>query len=229
MQKQAVAEFIGTFTLIFIGICAISVSAGNHDGGALVGVALAHGLAIAVMVSATMTISGGQLNPAVTAGLWIGGRLPAPQALANIVAQLAGGLAGGFVAKVALPAAVWAAGGGGVPDLASGATVTQGILLEMVTTFFLVFVVFGTGVDERFGAKIGGLAIGATILLDILAIGPVTGGAMNPARWFGAALPAAHYSNAVVYWVGPLLGGILAGLIYGRYLLAPKARTAGLV
>jgi MIP family channel proteins len=223
--KKAVAEFIGTFTLIFVGVCAIAVSSGSHDGGALVGVALAHGMAIGVMVSATMTISGGQLNPAVTLGLWVGRQLDGAQAAINVVAQLLGGLAGGLLAKAAVPTALWLAGGGGVPDLAGGTTPMQGVLLEMVGTFFLVFVVFGTGVDERFGGRIGGIAIGTTIMLDILAFGPLTGSAVNPARWFGAAIPAAHYSNAMVYWMGPLLGGLLAGLVYGRFLLVPEPKT----
>ena len=88
----------------------------------------------------------------------------------------------------------------------------------MITTFFLVFVVYGSAVDAR-APKIGGLAIGATIALDILFAGPLTGGSMNPVRTFGPALASGHWNNHFVYWVGPLLGGALAGLIYGHYLI----------
>ncbi len=94
----------------------------------------------------------------------------------------------------------------------------MGIVVEAVLTFFLVFVVYGSAVDVR-APKIGGLAIGLTIALDILFGGPITGGSMNPARNFGPALASGHWNNHYVYWVGPLIGGALAGLIYGRFLI----------
>jgi glycerol uptake facilitator-like aquaporin len=100
--------------------------------------------------------------------------------------------------------------------------VRTGILVEAILTFFLVFVVMGTGVDPRFGGRIGGLAIGLTIAMDILAGGAITGGAMNPARWFGSALPTNHFVSAqvsLVYIVGPLLGGILAAVLYDAVFL----------
>jgi len=87
-----------------------------------------------------------------------------------------------------------------------------------VLTFFLVFVVYGSAVDGR-APKIGGLAIGLTVALDILFGGPLTGAAMNPARTFGPALASGHWDNHMIYWIGPLLGGALAGLVYGRFLI----------
>jgi len=92
--------------------------------------------------------------------------------------------------------------------------------LVLILTFFLVFVVYGTAVDPR-GPKIGGLAIGFTVTVDILFGGPLTGAAMNPARTFGPALASGHWHNHLVYWIGPLLGGALAGLVYGRGLIRP--------
>ncbi len=217
--KQCLAEFIGTFALIFIGIGAI-FHLGSVPGG-LLGIALAHGLTIAVMVSATGAISGGHLNPAVTFGLWVGGKIDAAAAAAYWVAQLAGGtvaaiLAGALIAHGDVSSSKVIIGG--TPALGDGISVGAGIGIEAVLTFFLVFVVYGSAVDAR-APKIGGLAIGLTVALDILFGGPLTGGAMNVARWFGPALAANNWANAVVYIVGPLLGGGLAGLIYGRFLI----------
>lgn len=220
---KLVAEFVGTLALIYVGMLVITV--GTLYGGAhLVDIALAHGLAIAVMVSATMTISGGQLNPAVTIGLLVGRRISAMEAGLNVVAQVAGGLLGGYLALASIQGLTLPAGGGalplgGVPDLAPGISVGTGILVEAILTFFLVFVVFGTGVNPAFGGRVGGLAIGLTVALDILAGGPITGAAMNPARWIGAAVPAAHYANAAVYFVGPLVGAVAAGALWGFFLL----------
>lgn len=222
LLKQCVAEGIGTFTLIFIGVGAI-YNLGSVPGG-LLGIALAHGLAIAVMVSATGGISGGHLNPAVTFGLLVGGKIDLGKTIAYWTAQLAGATAAGLLC-------VWLLGGGavagGTPDIPQGGStpagipvvsVGQAIAVEAVLTFFLVFVVYGSAVDVR-APKIGGLAIGLTVALDILFGGPLTGAAMNPARTFGPALASGHWNNHLVYWIGPLLGGALAGLIYGRFLI----------
>ena len=102
--------------------------------------------------------------------------------------------------------------------MGKGATPWQSIGIEAVLTFFLVFVVYGSAVDAR-APKIGGLAIGLTVALDILFGGPYTGAAMNPARTFGPALVSGQWTHHYVYWIGPLLGGLLAGVIYGRFLI----------
>ena len=221
LLKQCVAEFIGTFALIFIGVGAI-----HHNAG-LLAIALAHGLTIAVMVSATGGISGGQLNPAVTFGLLIGGKMTLKNSVAYWIAQLAGASAAGFILlflfsgqmddkKISLANSILISG---TPDVAkNGIDMTQAILIEAVLTFFLVFVVYGTAVDSR-APKIGGLAIGLTVALDILFGGPFTGAAMNPARVFGPALASGHWDHQMIYWVGPMLGGALAGLVYGRFLI----------
>jgi len=215
LLKQCVAEFIGTFTLIFIGVGAIY----NNPG--LLGVALAHGLAIAVMVSATGGISGGHLNPAVTFGLFVGGKISFSKTVSYWISQLAGGTAAALLCGAVINMkAVF----DGTPDISMGltgipvVTIGQAITIEAVLTFFLVFVVYGSAVDMR-APKIGGLAIGLTVGLDIMFGGPLTGAAMNPARTFGPALASGHWHNHFVYWVGPMLGGALAGLIYGRFLI----------
>ncbi|MEY2407630.1 MAG: aquaporin [Verrucomicrobiota bacterium] len=224
LARQCLAEFIGTFALIFIGVGAI-----YHNAG-LLAIALAHGLTIAVMVSATGAISGGHLNPAVTFGLWIGGKINSKGMIAYWVAQLAGASVAAYLLLFLFTGQLDPAGkplaatiiANGTPDLsAKGITFVQGVIIEAVLTFFLVFVVYGTAVDSR-APKIGGLAIGLTVALDILFGGPFTGGAMNPARTFGPALASGHWNNQIIYWVGPLLGGGLAGLVYGRFLIRQK-------
>jgi len=212
-----VAEFIGTFALIFIGVGAIH----NNNPGVgvgLLGVALAHGLAIAVMVSATGGISGGHLNPAVTFGLLVGGKIKLVNSIAYWIAQLAGGAAAGYLLVSFFSPNGMGVVAAGTPDLAEQISPGTGIAIEIVLTFFLVFVVFGSAVDMR-APKIGGLAIGFTVAMDILFAGPLTGASMNPARTFGPALASGHWHAHYVYWVGPMIGGALAGLIYGRFLM----------
>jgi MIP family channel proteins len=213
LAKKCVAEFIGTFALIFIGVGAI-----YHFGavpGGLLGIALAHGLAIAVMVSATGGISGGHLNPAVTFGLMLGDKIDLKGAIAYWISQLAGAIAAAYLALIVLgKVAVF----NGTPALGKEVTLGHGIIIEAVLTFFLVFVVYGSAVDTR-APKIGGLAIGLTVALDILFGGPLTGAAVNPARTFGPAVVGGQWAFHIVYWAGPLLGGGLAGLVYGRFLI----------
>ena len=222
LPRQCVAEAIGTFALIFIGVGAI-YNLGAIPGG-LLGIALAHGLTIAVMVSATAGISGGHLNPAVTFGLLVGGKISLKDSIAYWIAQLAGATAAGFLCVSLLGTAAVA---GGTPDISTTllsvpvVSTLQAIIIEAVLTFFLVFVVYGSAVDAR-APKIGGLAIGLTVALDILFGGPLTGAAMNPARTFGPALVSGHWNNHLVYWIGPMLGGLLAGLVYGRFLIRNK-------
>jgi MIP family channel proteins len=210
--SQCIAEVVGTFTLIFIGIGAIYANPG------LLGVALAHGLAIAVMVSATGHISGGHLNPAVTFGLLVGGKIDISGAIRYWISQLIGATAAGFVCLALFGRQIVV---GGTPQLGGTTTPLAGIAIEAFVTFFLIFVVYGTAVDPR-GPKIGGLAIGLTITMGILFAGPLTGGAINPARAFGPALAASSWDAHYVYWIGPMLGGALAGLVYKSFLM-PKS------
>jgi len=186
----------------------------------LLGIAVAHGLAISIMVSAVGHISGGHLNPAVTIGFWVTRRISTFGALLYWVSQLAGAIAAAYLLRAVIPDDTWRAVALGTPDLARDFSRTAGVVVEGVMTFFLVFVVFATAADERgaFG-KIAGFAIGLTVTMDILMGGPLTGAAMNPARAFGPALAAQHWVNHGVYWVGPLLGGVVAGWLYDTLYL----------
>lgn len=212
--KPCVAEAIGTFALCFIGAGSICINAG------LVGIALAHGCVLAVMISALGHISGGHFNPAVTLGALVGDKIKLPMAGAYVAAQLAGAVAAGLLLVQIFPESAWKPVNLGTPGLGQGVTMGTGILVEIVLTFFLVLVVYGTGIDDRGTWKaIGGFGIGFTVLCDILMGGPLTGASMNPARTFGPALAAGYWDNHIVYWIGPLLGGALAGLVYGRFLI----------
>lgn len=219
--KVAVAEFVATFALIFIGAGAVVLySAGNLD---LTGVALAHGLVLAIMVSITAHLSGGLVNPAVTISLWVTGNMPSTRALVAIVAELLGAIAGALLLKGLIPRELFDVGNGGIPVLGDGIAVGKGILIEATCTFFLVFAVFGTAVDD-WGpfSKTAGFTIGLVIAFDIMAFGPYTGAAMNTARWFGPAVATWDFSNAVVWLVGPIAGGIIAGVLYWAMFLRDR-------
>lgn len=233
MSQKLLAEFVGAFTLIFIG--AGSIIAANSAGaaGGLVGIAIAHGLAIAVMVTALGHVSGAHFNPAVTAGVWIAQRISSADAVKYIVAQLAGGSAGALLLRAALPRSFWdGAVALGTPTV-GGVSNGQAVLIEAMLTFFLVWVVFATAIDPdgAFG-KIAGLAIGFTITMDILMGGPFTGAAMNPARHFGPALVVnnGQFWKATAwwaYWIGPIAGGIVAAALYDGVILR-KPLPAGM-
>lgn len=176
---------------------------------------MAYGLAVAVMTCATGHISGAHFNPAVTLGCWVTRRIGTLDALLYWIAQLAGGVSGAFVIKSTMPDDIWRAASLGVPALGTGITTVSGMAIEVVCTFFLVWVVFGSAIDEKSAFKpAAGLAIGLTIVAGVLFAGPVTGAALNPARAFGPALVGKYWANHGVYWVGPLLGGAIAGALY---------------
>ena len=210
-----VAEAIGTFLFLFVGAGAALLAHADASASLLV-VAAAHGFALAVMVSALGAVSGGHFNPAVTFGLVVAGKMEWRRGLAYWGAQLLGGV----VAGLALAAFIGPVGGA-VPALGAGVNAWTGIAIEAVLTSVLLLAVFGTAVDPR-GPRIGGLAIGLAVLVDILAGGPLTGAAMNPARWFGPALVAGTFTDWYVWWVGPLLGAGVIGLLY-RTVFAPSS------
>jgi MIP family channel proteins len=210
--RHFVAEFIGTFALVFVGGAAIMIAKDTNSPAGLIGIAFAHGLILAVMVSALMRISG-HFNPAVTIGFVVTRRIEVTMAGVYIVAQVLGAILGAYVLKWTFPFTLFEATRGGGQAVALQVTGSQAFLLEFVATFFLVLVVFGTAVDPK-APRIGGLAIGLTVTADILAIGPLTGGSMNPARSFGPAVASGIFEAQVIYWAAPIAGGIVAALLY---------------
>ena len=228
--QPCLAELIGTFALIFIGagsICADKyLTVHQQPGIGLLGIALAHGLVLAVMVSATGHISGGHINPVVTAGAILTRKIKPKLGGLYILSQLIGGLLGALLLREIFPPGVREAVNLGTPGLGPGVSLGSGILVEVILTFFLVFTVFATAMDERGAFKsIAGFGIGLVLVFDILVGGPLTGAAMNPARAFGPALVSGNWSNHLVYWVGPLLGGILAAVVYNAAFLS-KAKES---
>jgi MIP family channel proteins len=222
--RRAVAEFVGTFTLIFIGCGSIVAANAIHDPS-LIGVAFAHGLAIAVMVSAMGHISGAHFNPAITFGFLVTRRIKPALGIVYFAAQLAGAALGALLVQDLLPRAASEAVNLGVPALGNGVDAASGFGLEAILTFFLAWVVFASAVDERGTFKsIAGLAIGFTITLDILFGGPFTGAAMNPARAFGPQLVGGHWANGWVWYAGPILGAIVAAVMYELLYLRPAKK-----
>ncbi|HXH63680.1 MAG TPA: aquaporin [Gemmatimonadales bacterium] len=221
--RPLVAECIGTALFVFLG--AGSVVANAMGGGRIgpigpLGIALTHGLAMAVIVSCTMTISGGHINPAVTFGLWIAKKIDLPTAGGYVLAQLLGAVVGAALLPTVFTPASVRAMSYGTPLLASTTTLGQGIMLEAVMTFFLVSAVFGTVVSKE-APKIGGFGVGIAILVCGLMGGAATGAAMNPARAFGPAIVSFTLTGQVVYWIGPLVGAAVAAVVWGKVLL-PK-------
>jgi len=220
--RRSVAEFVGTFALIFVG-------AGSVIYGDVVGVALAHGLVIAVMVSAVGLISGGFFNPAITIAFVFTRRIAAPLAGLYLVVQLAAAALAALLLRWVLPMNARTGSHLGAPILGSGVSAGKGVAIEAVLTFFLVWVVFATAVDPRGTFKqIAGLAIGFTIALDALMAIGLTGAAMNPARAFGPQLVDNHWGHFWVWYVGPIAGGAIAALVYeALYLGPPKPEPVG--
>lgn len=222
LPQKLTAEFVGTFALIFFGAGSICVDWYPHSSNALglLGIAVAHGLAIAISVCALGHISGGHFNPAITIGFWVTKRLNTLDTIAYWAVQLAGATAAAYLLKSLVPDDTWHAVALGTPMLAHDFTRMPAMVLEAVTTFFLVLTVFATAVDERSSFRpVAGFAIGLSITLGILVAGPFTGAALNPARAFGPELASAHWQNWGVYWVGPLAGGFLAGFLYDSLYL----------
>jgi aquaporin TIP len=214
--RRGLAELVGAFALTFVGAGAIM------NGVDLVGVALAHGLVIAVMVSAVGHISGGHFNPAVTFGFLVARRIDARLAVVYWVSQMLGGVVAALLLWWIYPNAVADEASLGVPALGAEVSGGVGFVVEAILTFFLVWVIFATAADPRGSFKsIAGLAIGFTITLDILVGGPLTGAAMNPARAFGPQLVGNAWDAGWVWYLGPLLGGGVAALLYEVLYLRP--------
>ena len=229
LTQKLFAEFIGTFAVVFFAmgaICADEFLRSTGQGAiTTLGLALAYGIAVGVMVTALAHISGGHLNPAITIGFWVTKRLSTTLTLLYWIVQILGAVAAAYLIAAIVPDAPWRPEAMTAinPALALDFTRLHAMLLEGVMTFFLVFVFFATMVDVK-GAfnKIAGFGVGLAVTMDALFGYPLTHAALNPARAFGPALVTHHWSNHGVYWVGPLLGGVLASVIYDRVFLVDQ-------
>ena len=221
--RALAAEVVGTFFFFTVGAGAILTDVQSKGQVGLLGIALAHGLALAIAVSIFGSISGGHFNPAVSLALAVGRAFPWSRVLPYSIAQLVGGVAAGLFLRVVFPESVQQAAQLGTPFVASGISEPVAAILEAGLTFFLALAVFGTAVSPT-APKIAGFGIGLTVLADILVGGPLTGAAMNPARYFGPAIAALSFPNWWVYLAGPLAGGAIGGLVW-RGLFAPRTEA----
>src|SRR5262245_21800882 len=218
LSTSLLAEFIGTFALIFIG-----AGAGALGIGGLVGVALAHGLVVVGFAYAYGHISGTHINPAVTLGVWAAGLIDAGRAVSYIVFQLAGGVLGALALRFVLGGPQ---SGLGATTLATSPPVTPtvGLVVEALLTFFLVNAVLNCGGADDESRGHAGLAVGLTLAFCILMGGPLTGASLNPARTLGPAIAADVYENLWVYFAGPALGALAAAALWRYFLRARPKR-----
>jgi MIP family channel proteins len=222
LWRRSFVELMGAFALVLAGAGTIMSIGPQADAGTL-DVALATGLAIAVMVIAVGHISGGHFNPAITFGFILTRRMSALLGVAYIVAQLAGGVLAALLLRWIFPAANRNAANLGAPSVHT-IDIGAALVLEALITFFLVWVVFALTTDLRNAyAMLAGLAIGLVIVFGMLLCYPLTGGAFNPARAFGPELISNTWSDAWIYYVGPLAGGAIAALLYDEVYLRAAA------
>ncbi len=208
LVRRAGAEAVGTYALVTAGCGAIVV---NTDTGALghVGVALTFGLVIMVMIASVGHISGAHFNPAVTVAFALARHHPWRDVPAYVIAQVAGAVSGAFTIRVLF--ADTGSLGATVP--AGGAVRSLG--LEVLLTAVLMFVITAVATDTRAVGQLAAVAIGATVALDALWGGPISGASMNPARSFGPALVSRTWDAHWVYWLGPMMGATVGAFTYG--------------
>lgn len=228
--QKLCAELLGTFLFVFFAAGVVCVDQGLRAAGqpgiGAIGIALVRGLAFAILVCALANVSGGHFNPAITIGAWVTRKIGSLQALFYAIAQILGAMAAAWVLTHLIPEQTWRAAGLATPDLAASVSRTQGIIFELILTFFLVFIFFATvahvqgdpreetGVDAPSLYRFGSFAAGLAIFAGTLVGAPYTGASMNPAMILGTAVLSHHWVNHGVYWAGPLLGGVLGAWLY---------------
>lgn len=218
LARRSLAEGIGTFGFVFLGAASAVTNFYPTARYDVLGMALVHAAALGLFVSATLGTSGGHLNPAVTLGLLSVKRIDGRSAGAYVGAQLIGAVLAALLVKLAFPAGVIRTSTLGTPAVASNLTFLQALGFETVGTFILMSAVYGTIIaPER--PRLGGFGVGVALLAIVLVMGPLTGGAVNPARAFGPALVSSTWVGQAIWWIGPLLGGVLAAQVWERALL----------
>ena len=208
-RREAIAEFLGTFILVFAGTGAVMVNKTSAGSVTHLGISFVFGAVVTAMIYALGHISGAHFNPAVTLGFWASGFFPKYKVLPYVLGQCTGAIAASQVLLITL---------GEIANL--GATIPlngnwlQSLILETVLTFILMFVILGSGLDRRAHIGFAGIAIGLTVGLEAAFMGPITGASMNPARSLGPALIGGIWNHHWVYWVAPIWGAQLAVAVY---------------
>ena len=232
--QAALAELIATFSFVFLGAGAVVVAvnilgeadpAGLPTGSGLLLIALAHGLAIALLVASIARISGGHINPAVTVSMVVTRKMGLAKGVMYVVGQLVGATLGAYLLMAVIPDA--SEGALGAHALAVNIDAGTGLVIEALLTFFLVFVIFATAVDPKGPSHLAPVTIGLIVLVDHFMGVPLTGASMNPARSFGPALAAGEWADHWVYWVGPIVGGIIAAALYEMVFIRWRTEEAG--
>lgn len=219
--EKYIAELVGTFALVFFGSMSVTLYSGAGANLGFLSIAFAHGLTLLIMVYSLGPISGCHINPAVTIGVWIARKISSFDGVLYIIFQLLGAALAGVVHAAVLPAPV---DDFGIPRVAPTITEPTGLIIEAILTFFLVFVIFGTALNPKAPPGIAGAAIGMALTIGLIIGGPLTGGALNPARWFGPAVAANSLDEFWVYIFGPIIGGGLAAYLYtALFLKAEKS------
>ena len=225
--KKYMAEFVGTFALVFIAagsVCAdFYLRQAGGQGLGLLGISIAFGIVVIAVIYATSYVSGSHVNPAVTVSFWITKRMEPNTAIMYIISQIAGASLAGLALKTLFPDAaktVYL----GTCVLAPGVSIARGVLMEFIISFLLIFTIYGTLVDKRASAGFAGIAVGLVVLFGAMIGGTISGGAMNPARVFGPALASGQFTHHFVWWLGPILGGIAAGLVYDKIFAEKRGK-----
>ena len=222
LARPLTAEFFGTFGLVFAGTAV--VVAQSFPGGAtgMVGIALVHGLILAMAITATLAISGAHLNPAVTVALFTIRKIELKPALAYLGAQIAGGVVGALASRLLVPNNVGRMASNGLPQININVGFWGATALEALMTFFLMSAVMGTIVNPK-APKLGGLWVGLTVAAMIIFGGPLTGAALNPVRALGPAVASGVWTAQLAFWLGPILGAVAAAFLWDKVLLKDDA------
>jgi MIP family channel proteins len=208
-SRELLAEFIGTFVLIFAGTGAVMVNTLSNGAVTHIGISIVFGAVVTALIYSLGHISGAHFNPAVTLAFWSGGFFRRSLVLPYIVAQVLGAIAASGLLRISL---------GAIGNL--GATLPrngdwlQALILETVLTFILMLVIFGSGLDRRAPIGFAGIAIGLTVALEAACMGPITGASMNPARSIAPALVSGNWQHHWIYWIAPIAGAQLAMVTY---------------
>jgi len=204
MMKKCVAEFIGTFALVFCGTGAIVIDQETHGAVTHAGIAITFGLIVMCMIYGLGNISGAHLNPAVSMAFTVAGKFPLQQLLPYIISQLAGAVAASLLLKFLFPANTLLG-----TTLPAGSAM-QSFILEFLLTFFLMLVIINVATGSKEQGMFAGLAIGSVVLLEAMFAGPICGASMNPARSFAPAIVSGHLENLWVYLIATPAGAIAA-------------------
>ena len=207
-MKKYIAEFIGTFALVFCGTGAVTIDEITHGAVTHVGIAITFGLIVMAMIYAVGEVSGAHLNPAVTIAFAVNKNFAWKEVMPYIFAQLAGALVASFILKFLFPSAVLLGA-----TLPSGDAM-QSFVLEIILTFFLMFVILQVATGSKEKGMFAGLAIGAVVLLEAMFAGPISGASMNPARSFAPAIASNHFEHLWIYLTAPVIGALIAIIVF---------------